>query len=100
MAYTEQAAAKLQMGLLEKLERLSQDYMDKLEHIRSAVAHHVYEEEGNWFIDIKQKLSLEDQQRLTARYQEEFSRYIGARVEISALRRPSAPQRRTDTVRL
>jgi hypothetical protein len=43
MAYTEQAAAKLQMGLLEKLEPLSQDYMDKLEHIRGAVAHHVYE---------------------------------------------------------
>lgn len=26
---------------------LSQDYLDKLEHIRGAVAHHVYEEEGN-----------------------------------------------------
>ena len=91
MAYTEQSAAKLQMGLLERLEPLSQDYMDKLEHIRGAVAHHVYEEEGTWFLDIKQKLPPEEQQRLTTRYQEEFSRYVGAMVQIPAvLRSPAA----------
>lgn len=80
MAYTEQSAAKLQMGLLEKLTPLSQDYTDKLEHIRGAVAHHMYEEEGHWFLDLKQKTSLSEQERLTARYLEEFSRYVGATV--------------------
>jgi hypothetical protein len=74
-AYTEQSAAKVQMGLLEDLDPMSQDYLDKLEHIRGAVAHHVYEEEGNWFVDLKQKLAPADQTKLTFRYQQEFSRY-------------------------
>ena len=87
MAYTEQSAAKLQMGLLEKLEPLSQDYLDKLEHIRGAVAHHMYEEEGNWFIDLRDKVPLTEQNRLTARYQEEFTRYVGANVEIAGVRK-------------
>src|ERR1700750_1704708 len=55
MAYTEQAAAKIQLGLLERLTPMTSDYLDKLEHIRGACAHHMYEEEGNWFIDLKSK---------------------------------------------
>jgi hypothetical protein len=78
MAYTEQSAAKLQMGLLEDLPPMSQDFLDKLEHIRGAVAHHVYEEEGNWFLDLKSKLSAPDQAKLTERYDEQFSRYMGS----------------------
>jgi hemerythrin superfamily protein len=74
-AYTEQSAAKVQMGLLEDLDPMSQDYLDKLEHIRGAVAHHVYEEEGTWFPDLKSKLAPADQTKITFRYQEEFSRY-------------------------
>jgi hypothetical protein len=77
MAYTEQAAAKMQMALLESLPPMSQDYLDKLEHIRGAVAHHVYEEEGTWLLELKQKLSSEDQAKITERYQEEFERYVG-----------------------
>jgi hypothetical protein len=74
-AYTEQSAAKVQMALLENLEPMSQEYLDKLEHIRGAVAHHVYEEEGNWFVDLKKTLPPADQTKITFRYQEEFSRY-------------------------
>lgn len=77
MAYTEQAAAKTQMALLENLPPMSQDYLDKLEHIRGAVAHHVYEEEGTWFVDLKKKLPAPDQIKLTSRYREEFDRYVG-----------------------
>ncbi len=76
-AYTEQSAAKLQMGLLEDLPPMSQDFLDKLEHIKGAVAHHVYEEEGNWFLDLKSKLSSADQAKLTQRYAEQFARYMG-----------------------
>ena len=90
-AYTEQSAAKLQMGLLEKLQPLSQEYLDKLEHIRGAVAHHVYEEENNWFLDIKEKVPASEQDRLTARYLEEFSRYMGDSVELSGVRRKTSP---------
>jgi Hemerythrin HHE cation binding domain len=74
-AYTEQSAAKVQMGLLEDLQPMSQEYVDKLEHIRGAVAHHVYEEEGNWFLELKEKLPAADQVKLTFRYKEEYSRY-------------------------
>ena len=77
MAYAEQAAAKTQMGLLEKLPPMSQDYLDKLEHIRGAVAHHVYEEEGKWFLELKEKVPAAEQSKLTQRYAEEFDRYVG-----------------------
>jgi hypothetical protein len=77
MAYTEQAAAKIQMGLLERLTPLTADYLDKLEHIRGAVAHHMYEEEGNWFLDLSSKATEEEQLLLTRRYEEEYARYVG-----------------------
>jgi hypothetical protein len=80
MAYGEQAAAKIQMGLLEMLTPMTAEYLDKLEHIRGAVAHHMYEEEGNWFIDLKEKVPTAEQVRITRRYEEEFTRYVGANV--------------------
>lgn len=40
-AYTQQAATKVQMAALEDLDPMGQDYLDKLEHIRGAVAHHI-----------------------------------------------------------
>jgi hemerythrin superfamily protein len=76
-AYTEQSAAKMQMGLLEDLPLMSQEFMDKLEHIRGAVAHHVYEEESNWFLELKTKTPAAEQAKLTKRYQEHFARYMG-----------------------
>jgi len=75
-SYTEQAAAKANMGELEYLDPQSAEFMDKLEHIRGAVAHHMYEEENDRFLDLKE-LPIADQERLTRRYQEEFDRYMG-----------------------
>jgi hypothetical protein len=60
---------------------MSQEFADKLEHIRGAVAHHVYEEEANWFVDLKKKLPSADQTKLTFRYKQEFSRYTSDRDE-------------------
>ncbi len=77
MGYDEQAMVKIQMAMLEKLDPMSQDFVDKLEHIQGAVAHHMYEEEGNWFLDLKEKASAADQAAMTARYAEEFARYVG-----------------------
>lgn len=77
-AYAEQAGAKMEMGLLEALPPMSPEYLDKLEHIRGAVAHHVYEEENTWFIELKQKLPSSDQSKLSQRYTEEFDRYVGS----------------------
>jgi hypothetical protein len=80
-AYAEQAAAKVQMGLLENIPPMSQEFLDKLEHIRGAVAHHVYEEESKWFLELKQNVPSADQLKLAKRYQEEFSRYVGSHLE-------------------
>jgi hypothetical protein len=83
-AYAQQAAAKTQMGLLEKLPPMSQDYLDKLEHIRGAVAHHVYEEEGTWFMELKEKVPAADQAKLSQRYADEFDRYVGDDVPVQS----------------
>jgi hemerythrin HHE cation binding domain-containing protein len=77
MGYTEQAGAKANMGELEYLDPMSKDFMDKLEHVRGAVAHHMYEEENDRFLDLKQ-LPAADQERLTQRFREEFDRYMKA----------------------
>ncbi len=77
-AYTEQSAAKVQTAALDDLEPLSQDYLDKLEHLRAAVAHHVYEEESKWFPELSDVGDPSVQARLTARYSEEFERYMRA----------------------
>jgi len=76
-AYAEQSAAKLQLGLLLDLPPMSQDFVEKLGHIEGAVARHVYEEESNWFLDLKTKIPAADQVKLTQRYQEQFARYMG-----------------------
>lgn len=78
LAYQEQSAAKMEMGLLERLDPMSEDYQDKLEHIRGAVAHHVYSEEGTWFIDLLQSAPTADQQMIAKRYREEYQRYMGS----------------------
>jgi Hemerythrin HHE cation binding domain len=81
-AYTEQSAAKLQLGLLQDLPPMSQEFIDKLEHIEGAVAHHVYEEESSWFMDLRSKAPAADQVKLTQRYQEQFARYMGDESDI------------------
>ena len=77
LAYQEQSAAKGETAALEELDPMSEDYADKLAHIRGAVAHHMYEEEGTWFQKLQEKASPETMERLTRRYAEEFTRYMG-----------------------
>lgn len=74
MAYGEQVTVKMQMAALEKLDPMSQDWMDKLEHIEGAVRHHMFEEEGTWFLELKEK--GENQEMLTMRFKEEYDRYV------------------------
>jgi len=82
MGYTEQAGAKANMGELEYLDPMSKEFMDKLEHVRGAVAHHMYEEENDRFLDLKQ-MPAADQARLTQRFREEFERYMKAGEQMS-----------------
>lgn len=76
LGYQEQSAAKGETAALEELDPMSQDYMDKLEHIRGAVAHHVYEEESSRFVKLQERATPETMARLTRRYKEEFERYM------------------------
>jgi hypothetical protein len=75
-AYTEQVAAKQQMAALEVMDPMSEDYLDKLGHLEGAVKTHVYQEEGDWFIDMKRDAPVEAQAHATARYKEEAARYF------------------------
>jgi len=79
-AYTEQSGAKVQLAGLEDLDPMSHDYLDKLEHLRAAVAMHVYREESDWFPELRESGESTTQAKLSRRYREEFERYMGAQV--------------------
>lgn len=76
MAYTEQAAAKMQMGLLERMDPMSEDFEDKFSHLEGAVKQHVYEEESEWFTDLVDSAPDADHDVIAKRYSEEFNRYM------------------------
>jgi len=84
MGYNEQAMVKIQMALLEQLPPLSEEFGDKLEHIEGAVLHHMYEEEGTWFLELAEK--GEHQDMLTRRFQEEYERYMEGKHRASGSR--------------
>jgi hemerythrin superfamily protein len=77
MGYEEQAMTKIQFALLENIEPMSQGYLDKLEHIRGAVTHHMYQEESDWFLDLQSEIPGSHQAHLAQRFREEMDRYVG-----------------------
>jgi hypothetical protein len=76
-AYTEQAAAKMQLAVLETIDPMSQDYLDKLGHLEGAIMHHVFEEENEWLLELQTRATTTENERITARFREEFDRYMG-----------------------
>lgn len=74
--YKEQATVKIEMAELEKLPPSSDEFIEKLEAIQEAVAHHMYEEEKTWFPALKEAGGVNDS-LVGQRYQEEFARYTG-----------------------
>ena len=75
IAYEEQQMTKIQQAMLEKLDPMSDEWRMKLEHIKSAVQQHVYEEESHRFAELAEALSPGEAARLSRRYAEEFERY-------------------------
>ena len=65
------------MAALDELNPMGEDYLDKLEDIRGAVAHHVAGEEGEYFLKLKQTADGVPSSELTRRYKAEFDRYMG-----------------------
>lgn len=76
LAYGEQTTAKMQMAELERIDPTSPDWKDKLEHIRGAVLHHIFEEESIWFPALK--ADYDDQDHLDRRFREESERHVVA----------------------
>jgi hemerythrin superfamily protein len=79
MSFDEHSMTKVQMHELDHLDPMGQEWLDKLEHIRGAVLHHMYEEEGERFVDLAQKAAAESEV-LSQRFAEEFQRYAGAAI--------------------
>jgi hemerythrin superfamily protein len=75
IAYEEQQMTKIQQAMLEKLDPMSGEWRAKLEHIKSAVQQHVYEEESHRFAELAEAISPAEAARLSRRYAEEFERY-------------------------
>ena len=80
-AYAEQATAKMKMAALERTDPMSQDYLDQLEQLKTAVLHHAYREESDWFLDLRETASPDVQATVTKRFREEFDRYISGDAE-------------------
>lgn len=79
-AFSEQSAAKVHTAGLDELDPMSKDYLDKLEHLRSAVSMHVHREESEWFPELRKSSEAAAQAKLSRRYKEEFDRYLGDEV--------------------
>lgn len=78
MAYEEQAMAKVQIAKLQDLEPLSDAWREKLDHVKSAVEQHVYQEEDSWFPELIENAPPEKRAQLSRKYREEFERYCGS----------------------
>ncbi len=77
IAYDEQAMAKVQFALLEQMDPMSQEWREKLEHIKGAVEQHVYQEESSWFPEVARTVDADLSAHLTERYREEAAHYFG-----------------------
>lgn len=75
MAYEEQSMTKVEMAALEQLDPDSDEWTQQLEKIRAAVAHHVYEEESEWFPQLHRSVSETEADLLSLRFDEEFDRH-------------------------
>jgi len=77
MAYEEHAMTKIQLAKLKDLPPGTEEWHEKLDHIQSAVAQHIYQEEGSWMPDLAREMSPQRKARLLERYNVEYERYCG-----------------------
>lgn len=75
MAYEEHAMTKVQLAQLQKLQPGTEDWVEKLDHIESAVQQHVYQEESSWLPDVIRDASLDDKQRMSREFRDYFDRF-------------------------
>lgn len=75
-AYNEQVMVKIEMVKLDSIaDKMSDEYDTKLEEIRTAVEHHMIEEERDFFPELQDKVDSVTNQKISEQYQMEFKRY-------------------------
>ncbi|MGB3807152.1 MAG: hemerythrin domain-containing protein [Erythrobacter sp.] len=75
IAYQQHAMTKVNLSKLERMDPATEDWMEKLEHVQSAVQQHIYQEEGSWLPDVVEKASPAEREMMSRRYAEEYERY-------------------------
>jgi hypothetical protein len=76
-AYEAQGRLKVMLALLAATEPMSAAYDEELAALEDAVAWHVLDEEGSWYPALARSGDAALQARLSARYVDEFDRYMG-----------------------
>ena len=75
MAYEEHAMTKIELAELQKLHPGSAEWLEKLDHIESAVQQHVYQEESSWLPDVIRHAPMDERQRMSIEFREHFDRF-------------------------
>lgn len=74
MAYEEHAMTKVHLAALQKLQPGTREWIEKLDHIESAVQQHVYQEEDSWLPDVIRYAPAFARQRMAVEFREYFER--------------------------
>jgi len=83
LAFNEHNGAKCDLAALETLEPMSRDFIDKLNQLQLENEQHMLAEEGHWFRALARQGAAHEQRRLSARFEEEFNRYMGVDADLS-----------------
>lgn len=78
MAYQQHAMTKVNLSKLERIDPVSEEWMEKFEHVRSAVQQHIYQEEDSWLPQVAENASPAEKEMMSRRYAEEYERYMDA----------------------
>lgn len=75
MAYEEHAMTKIELAELQKLHPGSAEWLEKLDHIESAVQQHVYQEENSWLPDVIRHAPMDERRRMSVEFRDHFDRF-------------------------
>ena len=76
-AYQEQIEVKVALAELDAIpDKTSAAYDTKLESIRAAVAHHMREEEDQWYPELRRRASAEQNASMTMHYGMDYQRFL------------------------
>jgi len=71
LAYQQHAMTKVNLSKLERIDPATEEWMEKLDHVRSAVQQHIYQEEDSWLPQVLEKASAPERELMSRRSAEE-----------------------------